>query len=415
MATNKNRDVHAAAAQGNLAEVKAFLKAGGIIDKRDADRWTPLMLAAREGHIEVARQLLRSGAALEARDGDKWTAMHVAAANGHPQCCQLLLDRGGNPRAVDENKRTPLHWATRYGYAAVVELLLKRGADPNFKDAEGKTAADVIGTDLSEDSREIMIALLREHAQKMKNSKQRRLSCPAIPRTAMLTATNASSDGATGASAVAVSFASSAAPPEKNQMLVTLPSLMVASGNVGNNVASNNGEGRSGELGQSVKHNSFSAAAHIRDHPAGTEPSPGGVSATADQSSIPSLSASKSENQPSTPGPNGPTRSKSLAAAVTEDTPDSSSSSSTAHNGSALKKDGESGGGEGGGAEDTSEVAALRKALRAAEERARACEKSLSESEDRRAKEESRATRLEERVAELEKALSGQPAMGTPV
>ena len=107
-------NIHVAAGEGNVGEVKAYLKAGGIIDKRDADRWTPLMLAVREGHIEVARQLLRSGASLEAKDGDKWTAMHVAAANGHPQCCQLLLDRGGNPRAVDENKRTPLHWAMRW-------------------------------------------------------------------------------------------------------------------------------------------------------------------------------------------------------------------------------------------------------------------------------------------------------------
>lgn len=106
-------DIHEVAGQGSLSDVKMYLKAGGLIDKRDADRWTPLMMAAREGHLEVAKILLRSGASLEARDGDKWTAMHVAAANGHPQCCQLLLDRGANPRVVDENKRTPLHWATR--------------------------------------------------------------------------------------------------------------------------------------------------------------------------------------------------------------------------------------------------------------------------------------------------------------
>lgn len=106
-------DIHESAGGGCLVDVKAYLKAGGLIDKRDADRWTPLMLAVREGHLEVAKLLLRSGATLEARDSDKWTALHVAAANGHPQCCQLLLDRGANPRAVDENKRTPLHWATR--------------------------------------------------------------------------------------------------------------------------------------------------------------------------------------------------------------------------------------------------------------------------------------------------------------
>lgn len=147
----------------------------------------------------------------------------------------------------------------RYGYAAVVELLLKRGADPNFKDTEGKTAADVIGTDLSEDSREIVIALLREHAQKMKNNKQRRLSCPAIPRTAMATAVLAT-NGVLSASAVAAASPSSATSLEKNQTLLPLPSVMVASVNN----TSTNGDGRLGESGQAVRQDSFSAAAHIR-------------------------------------------------------------------------------------------------------------------------------------------------------
>lgn len=167
---------------------------------------------------------------------------------------------------------TRVHRLVRYGYAAVVELLLKRGADPNFKDAEGKTAADVIGTDLSEDSREIVMALLREHAQKAKDNRQRRLSCPAIPRTTMITAINASNDGVTSVSAVAVASSSSAGPSEKNQTLLPLPSVMVASAN---NAASNNGEGRSGESGQPARHNSFSAATHIRVRNQGRQDSKG--------------------------------------------------------------------------------------------------------------------------------------------
>lgn len=148
----------------------------------------------------------------------------------------------------------------RYGYAAVVELLLKRGADLNFKDAEGKTAADVVGSDLSEDSREIVNALLREHAQKVKTNKQRRLSCPAIPRTAMITAINAT-NGISSASAVPAAAAPpSAASSQKTQTLLPLPSVMVAS--VSNTTP--NGEGRPGESGQSARHTSFSAAAHIR-------------------------------------------------------------------------------------------------------------------------------------------------------
>lgn len=146
----------------------------------------------------------------------------------------------------------------RYGYAAVVELLLKRGADLNYKDAEGKTAADVIGNDLSEDSRAIVVALLSDHAQKVKNNKQRRLSCPAIPRTAMITAVIA--NGVPSASAVAVASPSSAASLEKKQTLLPLPSVTVANANT---IASNE-EGRLGDSSQSIRHNSFSAAAHIR-------------------------------------------------------------------------------------------------------------------------------------------------------
>lgn len=148
----------------------------------------------------------------------------------------------------------------RYGYAAVVELLLKRGADPNFKDAEGKTAAEVIGTDLSEDSREIVNALLREHAQKVKNNRQRRLSCPAIPRTAMITAINATNGVSSTSPAAASASQSSAASLEKNQTLLPLPSVMV--GSVTNTAS--NGEDSPGQSGQSARQNSFSAAAHIR-------------------------------------------------------------------------------------------------------------------------------------------------------
>ncbi|CAM9849206.1 unnamed protein product, partial [Laminaria digitata] len=265
-------DIHEAAGEGCLSEVKAYLKVGGLIDKRDSDRWTPLMLAVREGHLEVAKVLLRSGATLEARDTDKWTAMHVVAANGHPQCCQLLLDRGGNPRALDENRRTPLHWATRYGYAAVVELLLRRGADANFKDSDGKTPLDVIGADLAEDAREIVRTLLLEHAEKMKSTKQRRGSCPAIPRTALITAIDASGLKAT---ATANSTPPAKVSADASQPFLPLPAVISVKSAVDSSGAG--GVDNPENTDQSVpvaaagvagkgnnSRRSFSSAAHIR-------------------------------------------------------------------------------------------------------------------------------------------------------
>ncbi|CAM9781730.1 unnamed protein product [Ectocarpus sp. 6 AP-2014] len=425
MASNKI-DIHEAAGDGNLAEVRAFLKAGGIIDKRDSDRWTPLMLSVREGHLEVARQLLRSGAALEAKDGDKWTAMHVAAANGHPQCCQLLLDRGGNPRAVDENRRTPLHWATRYGYAAVVELLLKRGADANFKDAEGKTPGDVVGSDLSEDSREIVRTLLKEHAARVKNTKQRRGSCPAIPRTLMATAVHATGTGAMNGASVAAAapllLSSPTAPSHKPGALLPLPSVVVTNKNAGEIDAETAVHGANSNQagGQATRRISFSAADRIRDHsPMGKNQ---GRCAEISSAAAPATAAAEETSvSPVTPLTTSVVGSPSRATSTPGQTPGRASDPKTicvpTTGGATSMTD--TAGGVGSTAEDQdkgcrdnkddSEVFALRQALKAAEERARASENSLSQLEERRLREEARAQRLEARVAELEKMLSEQP------
>lgn len=139
-----------------------------------------------------------------------------------------------------------------------MELLLKRGADPNFKDAEGKTAADVVGSDCTEDSREIVQSLLRDHAQKAKTNRQRRGSCPAIPRAAMMTAINASNESGLAAAAAPPS---SSASSEKNQKLLPLPSVLVPHKSPTTTSPNENDEGGTS---QSSRHNSFSAAAHIR-------------------------------------------------------------------------------------------------------------------------------------------------------
>lgn len=129
---------------------------------------------------------------------------------------------------------------------------------------------------------------------------------------------------------------------------------------------------------------------------------------TTDQSSVPPPAATTSQIPPPTSAPNGPTLPDDVAAAPIGDTADSGGGGLSY--GHAFKDKKESHEGLGGDPGDN-EIAALKKALRAAEERTRGCEKLLSESEDRRTREALRATRLEERVAELEKILSEQSGM----
>lgn len=160
----------------------------------------------------------------------------------------------------------------RYGYAAVVELLLRRGADANFKDSDGKTPLDVIGADLAEDAREIVRTLLLEHAEKMKNTKQRRGSCPAIPRTALITAIDASGLKATAT-------ANSTPPPkvsaDASQPFLPLPAVISVKSAVDSSGAGgvDNPENpdqsvpvaAAGVVGKgNNSRRSFSSAAHIR-------------------------------------------------------------------------------------------------------------------------------------------------------
>lgn len=48
--------------RGNLAKVQKLLASGTIVDSRDLEENTALMIAAREGHLNIFELLLRAGA-----------------------------------------------------------------------------------------------------------------------------------------------------------------------------------------------------------------------------------------------------------------------------------------------------------------------------------------------------------------
>ncbi|CAN0558869.1 unnamed protein product [Ectocarpus sp. 12 AP-2014] len=129
---------------------------------------------------------------------------------------------------------------------------------------------DVVGSDLSEDSREIVLTLLKEHAARVKNTKQRRGSCPAIPRTMMATAVHAAGTGTiNGASVPAAApllLSSPTAPSHKPGTLLPLPSVVVTNKNAGEIDAETavGGANSNQAGGQATRHVSFSVADRIR-------------------------------------------------------------------------------------------------------------------------------------------------------
>jgi ankyrin repeat protein len=85
--------LHAAAAEGDLQEVRSLIAAGTPVNMQITERspgydgQTALMRAALRGHVDVARFLLDSGADPSIRDAKGLTAHDYAETGG----CDLVL------------------------------------------------------------------------------------------------------------------------------------------------------------------------------------------------------------------------------------------------------------------------------------------------------------------------------------
>eukprot|EP01041_Mallomonas_annulata_P003566 gene3566-7092_t len=73
---NGQTDLHSAAAEGDLGQVKRILqKDSKLLHARDRNHWQPLHEAARSGHVEVVKFLVKEGADLSARTSQGGTAL----------------------------------------------------------------------------------------------------------------------------------------------------------------------------------------------------------------------------------------------------------------------------------------------------------------------------------------------------
>lgn len=116
----------------NLAGLQSFLENKRVlIDDRDENGSTALILAATKGKIHFVRELINHGADVNAEDADNWTALLCAAKEGHTDVCLELLEHGADLEHRDMGGWTALMWATYKGRSPTVMMLLGREADVN--------------------------------------------------------------------------------------------------------------------------------------------------------------------------------------------------------------------------------------------------------------------------------------------
>lgn len=137
---------------GDVAAARVAVGDSTDVDRRDADGFTPLMMAAGFGQTLMVELLLAAGAdllAVEPRMGA--TVLHKAAQSGNPDVICLLLDCGA---FVDQQSpilgNTPLMDAVLHKQAGAVQLLLDRGARTAIRNHWHQTALELAQEDGSE-------------------------------------------------------------------------------------------------------------------------------------------------------------------------------------------------------------------------------------------------------------------------
>ena len=104
------------------------------------------MKACQYRRTDRARLLLEHGADPNVQNNDGEIALTAACSNprGNRDVITALITAGAELDKRNNNSMTALMCLARGGYTGLMKLLIKDGADMNIKDAQGRTAFDIL-------------------------------------------------------------------------------------------------------------------------------------------------------------------------------------------------------------------------------------------------------------------------------
>lgn len=129
-----------AAGRGDLARVRALLRAGADIELRDADGRTAILAATDGNHLDVVRELIARGANVNAQDNRRDSAFLLAGARGYIEIVRATLSAKADLKSTNRYGGTALIPACHYGHVDTVRLLLTTPIDVNHINSLGWTA-----------------------------------------------------------------------------------------------------------------------------------------------------------------------------------------------------------------------------------------------------------------------------------
>lgn len=132
--------LHDLVKEDSPSEVIRLLENNALIDARDDNGCTPLMIAVQNNNIAMAELLLKQGADTNARDITMLTPYLCAGANGFHELLTLTLKYGADVTSVNRFGGTPLLPSSEKGFLRTVQVSLEAGIPVNHANKLGWSA-----------------------------------------------------------------------------------------------------------------------------------------------------------------------------------------------------------------------------------------------------------------------------------
>jgi hypothetical protein len=130
-----------AAAEGDVAGLRAALAGGATVNGRESGGLAPIHWAARRGQVDALAALIGAGADLNLEGGGNgWTPLQHAVHKNQEAAVRRLLDAGAQVDRRRPGEATALIMAAGYGQTGVAQALMDHGADPRAEAADGRNA-----------------------------------------------------------------------------------------------------------------------------------------------------------------------------------------------------------------------------------------------------------------------------------
>jgi ankyrin repeat protein len=119
----------------SIQSIKLLIKAGADVNAKNYSGQTILHLAANGGKPAIVKVLIESAANINMQDAEKNTPLHYAIENKSGEIVKTLLNANADLQIENERNQTPLLLAVEYDNPFIIRLIVEAGADPNHKNS----------------------------------------------------------------------------------------------------------------------------------------------------------------------------------------------------------------------------------------------------------------------------------------